>query len=57
MPDTARMAVRTAETEGDANTPPSTAAVSMPSPMKPAWAGSCPLPPPLMIDTCIRSVS
>ena len=40
------MAASTASTLGEANTSPQTAAVSMPAPTKPAWAGSCPAPPP-----------
>lgn len=46
LPVTARMAARTELTLGLAKTPPSTAAVSIPFPMKPACAGSCPQPPP-----------
>lgn len=36
---------------GEANTPPHTAAVSIPSQTNPACAGSCPEPPPQMIET------
>ena len=46
------MALSTAAEDGEAKTPPSTAPVSMPSPMKPACAGSWPLPPPLIKTTC-----
>ena len=47
------MASRTAEAAGDANTPPQTAAVNMPSPTYPAKAGSWPLPPPEISVTCL----
>ena len=50
-PVTVRMAARMDATDGLAKTPPATAAVSMPSPQKPPWAGSCPEPPPEMSAT------
>jgi len=51
-PAAARIAHSTASLEGDANTPPHTAALSIPAPTKPACAGSWPLPPPQMTATC-----
>mgnify|MGYP006892708823 CR=1 FL=1 len=45
------MPSRTWSTEGEANTMPQTAAVRPPFPTKPAWAGSCPEPPPEMSAT------
>ena len=38
---------RIESTGGEENISPQIAAVSIPSPTNPAWAGSCPLPPPV----------
>ena len=48
---TLNIAVRTSLWEGEAKTPPHTAAVSMPGVTYPACAGSWPEPPPQMMDT------
>lgn len=48
-----RRTARIASTGGDAKTSPHIAAVSIPSPTNPAWAGSWPLPPP--VDTLTNS--
>ena len=50
-PVTATMAASTASTLGEAKISPQTAAVSIPSPTKPACAGSWPEPPPEITAT------
>jgi hypothetical protein len=39
-------------TDGEAKTSPETAAVNIPAPTNPAWAGSWPLPPPTEKSRC-----